>query len=35
MASNRGVAYMAPGKVELQTIDFPKLLWETGSASTE
>ena len=25
MPSNRGVAYMAPGKVELQTIDFPKL----------
>src|SRR3984957_9890010 len=25
MASNRGVAYMAPGKVEVQTIDYPKL----------
>src|SRR3954454_5444203 len=25
MASNRGVAYMAPGKVEVQSIDFPKL----------
>src|SRR5437870_8805785 len=25
MASNRGVAYMGPGKVEVQTIDFPKL----------
>ncbi|MCX6592299.1 MAG: formaldehyde dehydrogenase, glutathione-independent [Acidobacteria bacterium] len=25
MASNRGVAYIAPGKVEVQSIDFPKL----------
>jgi glutathione-independent formaldehyde dehydrogenase len=25
MASNHGVAYMGPGKVELQSIDFPKL----------
>ena len=25
MPSNRGVAYMGPGKVEIQTIDFPKL----------
>jgi glutathione-independent formaldehyde dehydrogenase len=25
MASNRGVAYVAPGKVELQSIDYPKL----------
>ena len=25
MATNRGVAYMAPGKVEIQAIDFPKL----------
>ena len=25
MASNRGVAYMAPGKVEIQSIDYPKL----------
>ncbi len=25
MATNRGVAYMAPGKVEIQGIDFPKL----------
>ena len=25
MAENRGVAYMGPGKVEVQTIDFPKL----------
>ncbi|MDX2178692.1 MAG: formaldehyde dehydrogenase, glutathione-independent [Bryobacteraceae bacterium] len=25
MASNRGVAYIAPGKVEVQSIDYPKL----------
>jgi glutathione-independent formaldehyde dehydrogenase len=25
MSSNRGVAYMGPGKVEIQTIDYPKL----------
>ncbi|MEO8661249.1 MAG: formaldehyde dehydrogenase, glutathione-independent [Bryobacteraceae bacterium] len=25
MPTNRGVAYMAPGKVEIQSIDFPKL----------
>lgn len=25
MADNRGVAYMGPGKVEVQSIDFPKL----------
>jgi glutathione-independent formaldehyde dehydrogenase len=25
MPSNRGVAYMGPGKVEIQSIDFPKL----------
>src|SRR3982075_1377920 len=25
MASNRGVAYMGTGKVEVQSIDFPKL----------
>jgi glutathione-independent formaldehyde dehydrogenase len=25
MPSNRGVAYMAPGKVEIQSIDYPKL----------
>src|SRR5690349_10298474 len=25
MATNRGVAYIAPGKVEIQSIDFPKL----------
>src|SRR5579864_367517 len=26
MATNRGVAYMGPGKVEVQSIDFPKLV---------
>src|SRR3989441_7697721 len=26
MASNRGVAYMGPGKVEVQSTDFPKLV---------
>src|SRR5947199_3879566 len=26
MASNRGIAYMGPGKVEVQTIDFPRLI---------
>ena len=25
MASNRGVVYLGPGKVEVQSIDFPKL----------
>ena len=25
MASNRGVAYMGPGKVEVQSIDYPEL----------
>src|SRR5919197_83217 len=25
MASNRGLAYMGPGKVEVQSIDYPKL----------
>src|SRR6187455_507295 len=33
MASNRGVAYMGPGKVEIHTIDFPKL--ELGSRKCE
>lgn len=33
MASNRGVAYMGPGKVEVQSIDFPKL--EIGSRKCE
>jgi len=26
MATNRGVIYMGPGKVEIQSIDFPKLV---------
>jgi hypothetical protein len=25
MASNRGVVYLGPGKVEVQSIDFPKM----------
>jgi glutathione-independent formaldehyde dehydrogenase len=25
MSSNRGVVYMGPGKVEIHSIDFPKL----------
>ncbi len=25
MANNRGVVYLGPGKVEVQSIDFPKL----------
>ncbi len=25
MATNRGVVYMGPGKVEVQSIDFPKM----------
>ena len=25
MSSNRGVVYLAPGKVEVQSIDYPKL----------
>src|SRR5216684_205315 len=33
MASNRGLAYMGPGKVEIQSIDFPKL--ELGSRKCE
>ena len=33
MASNRGVAYMGPRKVEVQSIDFPKL--ELGSRKCE
>jgi glutathione-independent formaldehyde dehydrogenase len=33
MASNRGVAYLGPGKVEVQSIDFPKL--ELGSRKCE
>ena len=33
MASNRGVAYMSPGKVEIQSIDYPKL--ELGNRKCE
>jgi glutathione-independent formaldehyde dehydrogenase len=33
MASNRGVAYMGPGVVEIQSIDFPKL--ELGNRKCE
>ena len=33
MSSNRGVVYMGPGKVEVQTIDYPKL--ELGSRKCE
>ena len=33
MSSNRGVAYMGPGRVEVQSIDFPKL--ELGSRKCE
>ena len=34
MANNRGVAYMGPGDVEIQSIDFPKLELAIASAST-
>jgi glutathione-independent formaldehyde dehydrogenase len=30
MAGNRGVAYVGPGKVEVQTIDYPKLELQDG-----
>jgi glutathione-independent formaldehyde dehydrogenase len=30
MASNRGVAYLGPGKVEVKAIDFPKLVGPGG-----
>ncbi|HSE59065.1 MAG TPA: formaldehyde dehydrogenase, glutathione-independent [Nitrospiraceae bacterium] len=30
MASNRGIAYMGPGKVEVKSIDFPKLMGPGG-----
>ena len=30
MASNRGVAYEGPGKVEVKGIDFPKLVGPSG-----
>jgi glutathione-independent formaldehyde dehydrogenase len=31
MASNRGVVYLGPGKVEVQGIDYPKLVYPNGS----
>ncbi len=31
MASNRGVVYLGPGKVEVQSIDFPKLQHPNGA----
>ena len=31
MASNRGVAYIEPGVVEIQSIDYPKLVMESWS----
>ena len=30
MADNRGVAYIEPGKVEVQNIDFPELELKDG-----
>jgi glutathione-independent formaldehyde dehydrogenase len=30
MADNRGVAYISPGKVEVQNIDFPELVLKDG-----
>ena len=30
MASNHGVAYLGPGKVEVQTIDYPKFVNPSG-----
>jgi glutathione-independent formaldehyde dehydrogenase len=30
MAGNKAVAYVEPGKVELQTIDYPKLELQDG-----
>jgi glutathione-independent formaldehyde dehydrogenase len=34
MASNRGVVYMGPGKVEVQSIDYPKLPLARANVST-
>ncbi len=34
MASNRGVVYLGPGKVEVQTIDFPKMQNPQGKEIT-
>jgi len=33
MASNRGLAYMGPGNVEIQSIDYPKLASEVANAN--
>ncbi len=30
MASNRGVVYVGPGRVEVRSIDFPKLMDPRG-----
>jgi glutathione-independent formaldehyde dehydrogenase len=30
MASNRGVVYVGPGKVEVRSIDYPKLVNPLG-----
>src|SRR5881394_1935625 len=35
MASNRGVAYVKPGVVEIQSIDFPKLVNPTNNKKAE
>jgi glutathione-independent formaldehyde dehydrogenase len=35
MASNRGVAYIGPGKVQVQSIDFPKLADPTNGRKIE
>jgi hypothetical protein len=34
MASNRGVVYLGPGKVEVQSIDFPKMRATAGISIT-
>lgn len=33
MADNRGVVYLGPGKVEVQSIDFPELKTPRGAKS--
>ena len=35
MATNRGVIYMGPGKVEIQSIDFRKLVLTRGEDKKE
>ena len=35
MADNRGVAYLGPGEVEVQSIDFPKLVDPTNKKKAE